>query len=251
MTSDISSSLIGVPCYHDTGSSFSQSPTNAQYDAYLSALAQAGGVPFLIPLNLETPALRRLYDLADGILLTGGGDIDPKFYQQTPQAKLYNLQPDRDEMEIRLSRWAVEDGKPVLGICRGVQVMAVAAGGTLCQDVPTQMPQATLHNYAYQAEGTNAEDYLAHQVDLTPGSRLVQLLQTTSLWANSLHHQAVEHVPEPLQIVGYSSDGVVEAIEHPHHPFFYGVQWHPELILSKEPSALRVFKAFVTACKEQ
>jgi putative glutamine amidotransferase len=240
--------LIGIPCYHDKSSSYSQSPVNAQFETYLSAISQAGGIPFLIPLNLERLALRQLYDLSSGILLAGGGDIDLALYGQTPQTKLYSVQPDRDQLEMTLSRWAADEGKPTLGICRGIQVMAVAAGGTLCQDLPTQKPTATLHNYIYQTEGTNAVDHLAHEVEFTSTSRLAQILQTNTMWVNSLHHQAVESVPAPLQITGCSSDGVVEVIEHPEHPFFYGVQWHPELLVAAHQSARRIFEAFVAVC---
>jgi putative glutamine amidotransferase len=240
------SPLIGVPCYQDISGGFSRSPINAQHDAYLKAVMLAGGVPFLIPSNLTTPAWRRLFDTANGILLTGGGDIDPSFYDQPQQTKLANVQPDRDQMEMTLSRWAAEESKATLGICRGMQVMAVALGGSLCQDLPSQMPEATLHNYAYQVEGTNATDYLAHQVVLTPSSSLSQMLGTGSLWVNSLHHQAVTGVSGPLQISGYSSDGVVEVIEHPEHVFFCGVQWHPELLAEHEATR-RLFENFVQA----
>ena len=240
--------LIGIPCYHDVNSGYSKIPVNALPDPYLTAISQAGGIPFLIPLDLELPALRRLYDLASGILLSGGGDIDPANYHQTPQAELFNTQPDRDQLEMTLSRWAAAEDKPILGICRGVQVMAVVAGATLCQDLPSQMPEATLHNYVYQAEGTNAEDYLAHQVELNPSCRLAQILQTNIIWVNSLHHQAIEKLPPPLQVVGCSPDGVVEAIENPVHPFFCGVQWHPELILDKTETAMPIFEAFIQAC---
>lgn len=239
--------LIGVPCYKDTSNTYSRSPVNAQMDAYLDAVVQGGGVPFLIPLNLDETALHRLYNASAGIFLTGGGDIDPTFYNQTPQTKLYGLQPDRDRVEMTLSRWAADEGKPALAICRGIQIMAVAAGGTLYQDLPTQKPQAELHNYMYQTDGTNATDYLAHEVELAPSSRLAQRLGADKIWVNSLHHQAVETLPEPLQITGCSTDGVVEVIEHPAHPFFCGVQWHPELLMDRLESR-QIFEAFVEAC---
>ncbi len=243
--------LIGIPCFHDKSRGYGNNPTNAQYDAYLSAIVQAGGLPLLIPLNLETAALRQLFDVAAGILLTGGGDIDPALYRQTPQATLYNVQPDRDQLEITLSRWAADEGKPTLAICRGIQIMAVAAGGDLCQDVPSQMPEAVHHVYLYNQEGGNTDDYLAHEVELTPSCRLARILQTNTLWVNSLHHQAVKSVPDPLQIVGYSSDGVVEVIEHADHPFFCGAQWHPELLVAEHESARRIFEAFVEACRPE
>jgi putative glutamine amidotransferase len=238
--------FIGVPCYKDTSSSYSKSPVNAQYDAYLEAVVQGGGTPFLIPLNVDKAALRQLYDAADGILLAGGGDINPTFYNQSPQAKLYSVQPDRDQIEITLSQWAADEGKPALAICRGIQIMAVAAGGTLCQDLPTQKPEAELHSYVYQTDGTNPEDYLAHEVELAVSSRLAKMLDTNKIWTNSLHHQAIETLPKPLEIVGCSTDGVVEAIEMPHHPFFCGVQWHPELLMDRQESQ-QIFRAFVQA----
>ena len=132
--------------------------------------------------------------MADGILLTGGGDIDPNFYHQVPQTRLANVQPDRDRIEMTLSQWASAEGKATLGICRGLQVMAVALGGSLCHDLPSLMPQATLHDYAYQCEGTNAEDHLAHQVELNASCDLARVLQADSIWVNSLHHQAVKEV---------------------------------------------------------
>jgi len=229
-------------------SGFGKKPVNAQFDAYLSAVSRAGGVPFLIPLSLEMSALRELFNLASGIVLTGGGDIDPAYYHQVPQTKLYNVQPDRDQVEMAFSRWASEEGKPTLGICRGGQVMAVAAGGTLCQDLPSQKPEAELHNYVYQQEGTNSDDFLAHAVKLESTSRLAKILQTDTLWVNSLHHQAVESVSNSLQIMGYSTDGVVEVVEQAGHPFFCGVQWHPELLVAEHKQARQIFEAFVKAC---
>jgi putative glutamine amidotransferase len=241
--------LIGIPCRHDISSNYPQNPINAQSEAYMSALAEAGGLPFLIPLNLETSALRRLYDLADGILLTGGGDITPSLFQQAPHPSLSDVQPDRDELEMTLSRWAVADGKPLLGICRGIQVMAIAAGGTLCQDLPSEMPEATLHYYGYLDDERIAYDKLIHEVELTSSCRLAHVLRTRQLWVNSLHHQAVRSVPEPVQIVGRSSDGVVEVIELPGHPFFIGLQWHPEVLVAEHESARQIFRAFVEACE--
>ncbi len=243
-----SSPLIGIPCRHDTSNNYAKELVNVQSETYLSAISQAGGIPLLIPLNLERAALRTLYDLAAGILLTGGGDIDPALYGQEPHAKLVDVQADRDREEITISRWAMADGKPLFGICRGVQVIVVAAGGALCQDIPSLMPQATLHNYAYRGEGSNGRDCIIHEVELTPSCRLSQILQTKRLKVNSLHHQAVESVPEPFQIVGRSTDGVIEVVELPGHPFYCGVQWHPEILVAKHETSRRTFRGFVEIC---
>jgi putative glutamine amidotransferase len=237
--------LIGVPCRHDISHGYWKSPINAQNEAYLNALTTTGAIPFLIPLNLDTAALRRLYDLADGLLLTGGGDIDPSLYRQDTQVSLADFQPDRDALEVLLTRWAMADDKPTLGICRGIQMMAVASGGSLCQDLPTMMPQATAHNYVYNDLGTHEETDLIHEVTLAPDCKLAQAMGTEALWVNSLHHQAVQSVGEPLHVVGHASDGVVEAVEHPSHRFFCGIQWHPELLFKEHAAARRVFEAFV------
>ena len=240
--------LIGIPCRHDLSVNYGRKPVNAQSDTYLSAIGQAGGIPFLIPLKLDTPALRRLYNLADGILLSGGGDIDPVLLKQPPGPNLADVQPDRDAVELTFSRWAAADGKPLLAICRGIQIIAAAAGGTLCQDLPSQMPQAHLHNYPYNNGTGLPETKLVHDVQLAPSCHLSRIFDTQTLPVNSLHHQAVQRVPEPLAIVGRSSDGVVEAIELPGHPFYCGVQWHPEVLAAEHESARRLFRAFIAAC---
>ncbi|MEM7345286.1 MAG: gamma-glutamyl-gamma-aminobutyrate hydrolase family protein [Chloroflexota bacterium] len=243
-----SAPLIGIPCRHEISSGYGNKAINSQQDAYLNALVMAGGIPFLIPLNLDAPAFRALYEMADGILLTGGGDIDPTFYNQAPQTELLAVQADRDLLEITLARWAAAEGKPMFAICRGSQVLVVAGGGTLCQDIPSQMPDATLHNYIYDAEGALPNDYLAHEVTLTAGCRLAEILQSDQVWTNSLHHQAIQNVQDPMMITGYSSDGIAEVVELPDHPFYCGVQWHPELLTEQEATQ-RLFRAFVVACE--
>ncbi len=241
--------LIGLLCRHDRSLNYRRKPINAQGEPYLRAIAQAGGIPFLIPLNLPESSLRTLYDLAAGIVLTGGGDVEPSLYGGQPHPTLGDVQPDRDHDEITVARWAATEGKPLLGICRGIQVIAVAAGGTLIQDIPSQLPAATLHQYAYNTERSQPETYLAHAVELAPACRLAYIVESETIWTNSLHHQAVEAVPVPWQIMGRSTDGVVEVIEKPDHPFFIGVQWHPEVLVAEQESARRIFTAFVQACQ--
>ncbi len=242
--------LIGISCYQDTSSDYFQSQLTAQDTAYMTALTEAGAIPFLIPLNLAESALRRLYNLAAGILLPGGGDIDPKLLGHEPHPTLSNVQPERDTVEIMLSRWAGEDRKPVLGICRGIQVMAVSYGGTtVCQDLPSLRPTATKHHYGYSNGDSPALDELVHQVELRPNSLLAEILETTQIAVNSLHHQAVTSVSVPLKITGTSEDGVIEALELPGHPFFCGVQWHPELMIDKYQSMQAIFSAFVKAAE--
>lgn len=239
--------LIGLPCRHDLSQIYTNGKVNAQNENYLTAVSQAGGIPFLIPLNLEEAALRRLYDLAQGILLPGGGDIDPGLLNQDSHPTLSDVQPDRDALEMTLARWAAAEGKPLLGICRGIQVIAAASGGTICLDLPSQMPEATQHQYGYlNGNGPGWTDLL-HEVSLTPQSRLAQMIETERLPVNSLHHQAVQSVAGPLQVVGRSGDGVIEAVEIPEHPFYCGVQWHPEVLTAAHASARNLFRAFIEA----
>lgn len=240
---------IGMLCRHDRSLNYGQKPIYAQGEPYIRAISQAGGIPFLIPLNLPESSLRTLYDLAAGVILTGGGDVEPSLYHQEPHSTQGDVQPDRDQDEITVARWAATEGKPLLGICRGIQVMAVSTGGTLWQDVPSELPQATLHDYAYNNNNSHPEDYLAHAVELTPSSRLARILETGTVWTNSLHHQAVKSVAEPFQITGQTTDGVVEVIEHTAHPFCIGVQWHPEVLIDQQQAARQIFKAFVEACE--
>jgi len=241
--------IIGIPCRHDTSGHYPGRPINAQNNAYIEAVVQAGGAPYLIPLELEGDALRVVYDLADGILLTGGGDIDPAFYQQSPHPTVSDVQVHRDRVEIAIARWATADNKPLFGICRGIQVMAVAVGGALYQDIQDQVVGAGQHDYFYH-NGGHPRDYLPHNVMLKPGSRLTQILQTEVVPVNSLHHQAIQSVPAPYQIVGHAADNIPEVMDLPGHSFFCGVQWHPEELTATQGSAQKLFDAFVEACRK-
>ncbi|RME51058.1 MAG: gamma-glutamyl-gamma-aminobutyrate hydrolase family protein [Caldilineae bacterium] len=240
--------IIGIPCRYDTSGTYRGRPINAQNQSYTRAIVQAGGVPFLIPLEVEEDALRLLYNLADGILLSGGGDVDPVHYHQPVDTTTHDVQAARDRVELTLTRWAAADGKPLLGICRGIQVMAVAMGGTLLQDIAAQKVEADRHDYYYRDDG-HARNYLAHTVTLSPDCRLTRILGVESLPVNSLHHQAIDTLPPPCRVVGYAPDGVPEAIDLPGHPFFYGVQWHPEELVAEQEAARRLFAAFVDACR--
>jgi putative glutamine amidotransferase len=208
--------LIGVPAYLARSEGDTPSP-------YLAAVAHAGGEPIPFPFDLEIDALRRLFDRVDGLLLTGGGDIDPRLYGAASSSSLRDVDPRRDRTELILARWALEHDKPVLGICRGLQVINVALGGTLIQDIAAQIPGALPHDLPDEA----AED-LAHRVDIKPGSRLHGIARAGTAEVNSSHHQAVLRVAGGLRMTASAPDGVVEAIEAPGLLHAVAVQWHPE-----------------------
>ncbi len=187
------------------------------YCDYAHAVAAAGGLPVFLPASADPTCYAQQLD---GLLLTGGTDIEPHNYGQTPNAELYTREPERDAFELTLLNGAVNAEIPVLGICRGVQVMNVHGGGTLHQHVAPHDRQ------------DQAPDYIAHRVDLVEGS-LAASLYGPSLQVNSLHHQTVDRLAVGFNITGYSEDGSVEAIESQKLPWF-GVQWHPELMDSRD-----------------
>jgi putative glutamine amidotransferase len=206
-------------------------PIGAAEEAYSAAIAAAGAIPVVIPYGLDPSSLARLYQQLDAILLTGGGDIAPERYGARPVHELRSIDVERDGMEIKLARSAVGGRKPILGICRGLQVLNVALGGTLVQDISSEVAGALAHDLP-DTDGAA----IAHPVDLRAGLLLEVLEGTPRIDVNSSHHQAVRKLGLGLRISGTAPDGVVEAIECDGHPFAVAVQWHPERLLTQPGS---------------
>ncbi len=212
---------------------------------YVHAVMAAGGVPVLVPLLAEDPAtLREIYDRLDGVLVPGGVDIDPAYYRAGRHELLGQLDPARDTSELVLTRWAVKDGKPFLGLCRGLQVLNVALGGTLWQDLGEERPESLKHDYFPNAGW--ARDHLAHPVEITADTRLAEALGAGALHVNSMHHQGIHELGYRLRPTAYSPDGLIEAAEVTGGGFVLGVQWHPEMF-SEGDRSIGVFTAFVDA----
>ena len=216
---------------------------------YSVAVADAGGAPVMLPLfdeDLET--LRALYDRLDGLLLAGGVDLDPKSFGEEPHPELGRIDPPRDRVELQLARWAIADRKPVLGLCRGHQLLNVALGGTLWQDIAAQVPGALKHDYFPGFP----RDHLAHEVTVAEGSRLRAAFEAPRFAVNSMHHQAVKELAPALLVSARSSDGLIEAVESGSSAhFLVGVQWHPEVFAQGDARTRKLFQAFVAASRRE
>jgi putative glutamine amidotransferase len=213
---------------------------------YCYAVQRAGGAPVLIPLLDDETALLDVYQHLDGLLLSGGGDVAPRHFGQPRRARLIDLDTARDRAELRLTHWAVQDGLPFLGICRGLQMLNVALGGTLYQDIDMQIPGAQRHRFVPGF----ARNYLGHEVLVKEDTRLANILGGGRLPVNSFHHQAVRDVASTLRVVASAPDGVIEALECLAHRFVLGVQWHPEDLIADDARMLRLFEALVTAAAQ-
>jgi putative glutamine amidotransferase len=211
-------------------------------ESYVQAVLSAGGLPVIIPVGVSREGLRDLFARLDGLLLTGGGDIDPQRFQGLPHPRVYGIDLRRDELEISLAQMAAEARKPFLGICRGIQVINVALGGTLFTDIGDQHANALRHDWYPDIP----RNYLAHPVAVAAGSRLAQILGGEEFEVNSLHHQGLDQVPPALRVVARAPDALIEGVELPGHPFGIGVQWHPEWLQEHTPQRL-LFEALVRA----
>ena len=212
---------------------------------YYEAVAAAGAAPVLIPLLDDVDALRATYEACAGIMIPGGVDMDPGTYGEAPHERLGRVDPARDRVELQLTRWAIEDRKPLLGLCRGLQVINVAAGGTLYQDLDAQLDGAIRHDY-FPTFGFD-RDYVSHDVAVAPASRLRSLVEIDQLPVNSMHHQGVKRLGAGLVACAHAADGLIEAVESTNGHWMVGVQWHPEVFDADDPYTRELFRGFVRA----
>ena len=212
---------------------------------YSRVVAGAGGLPVMVPLLEDEDTLRALYERLDGLLLPGGVDLDPATYGEPRRPDCGRLDPARDRVELQFARWAIAEGKPLFGLCRGLQIVNVALGGTLYQDIGSQLSGAIKHDY-FPTAGY-PRDHLAHEVTVSSGSLLGSLVGPAPLRVNSMHHQAVKELAPGLLPTAVAPDGLVEAVESPDQPFLLGVQWHPESLVERDPRMRRLLTGFVEA----
>jgi putative glutamine amidotransferase len=239
--------IIGVPCaYLDPVDALGRRSVGIPRN-YIDALETAGGIPLLIPTTKLESTRQLLYRLIDGLFLSGGPDLGPAYAGELYHSRMGTTDPERDETEITMTKWALSDKRPILGVCRGIQTLNVACGGTLWHDIRSQIPDALEHQF-YPGYPF---DRVSHSVNLASDSQLANLFGVLDLSVNSLHHQAVKEVGEGLRVTARAPDGVIEGIESTSLGWVVAVQWHPEALLSKEPRMRLLFETFVRTCAKR
>lgn len=229
--------VIGVmPLWDDEKESLWMLP------GYPDGIREAGGLPFIFPLTTDREEIAQLCNMCGGFLFTGGHDVCPELYGENPLPGLVVSCRERDELEKQVLDHAVAENKAILGICRGIQFINAALGGTLYQDLPSQHPSDTEHHM------TAPYDRECHRVSICRDSALYGLLGTETLGVNSYHHQAVRTVAPGLQIMARSEDGLAEAVCMEHKKFIWAVQWHPEFSYRTDENSRKIFRAFVENC---
>ena len=232
--------LIGIP------TRTMQEETIVRYAGlatYTHAVDLAGGAPLFIPLSLSTDAQRAIFDKINGLLIQGGVDVHPSEYGEPVEPFCGEIDTARDAVELQMLRWAFAENKPTLGICRGIQMMNVAAGGSLYQDIPAQLGSPIQHQHV---KG-NPYDFLAHTIAIDQNSKLAKAMGVTSVQVNSLHHQALKQIAPGFNVIAHAPDGVIEGIEATNGNFALGVQFHPEWMIDSDPRMIGIFKTFVQA----
>lgn len=213
---------------------------------YIKSIEKAGGCPVILPIVDDYRSLLRIIESLDGIIFSGGSDIDPAFYGEAPSYHLGGICPERDFHEIQLAKYIIEEKDiPVLGICRGMQVINIAMGGSLYQDLGTENPEAFRHSLI-----NFPKYYPSHIVNIVKDSKLSSIFQKESIKVNSFHHQAVKVLAPNFKIAMEASDGVIEAMEMDGDRFLIALQWHPEMMIDRHPEYILLFKEFVNECSK-
>lgn len=239
---NMSPPIIGITTYRFTNQY--NAPQIAINEAYPAALTNAGAIPVLIPLGLPDETLTMLLCRLDGILFSGGGDVQPERYGSQPHPLVTGMDLDRDRLEIHLLQQTVNLKLPFLGICRGLQLINVALGGSLYEDILDQRPGALRHQHFPEM----ARDYLAHPIQIEQNTRIADILNQAEMGVNSLHHQGIHHLAEGLKATAFAPDGLIEAFEVIGYEFGLAVQWHPEALQAHAPMR-KLFEEFVSVAR--
>jgi len=235
--------VVGITC--STAAADSEAGARQVLNrAYVRAVEMAGGVPVILPVTTEPDVIVRYLGVIDGLLLSGGVDVAPALYGQSPHPKLGSVDSDRDTTEMPLIRMAVEQDMPIFAICRGIQALNIALGGTLYQDLPSERPSEIFHQ---QREIHKARGEFSHSIRTEPGSRLRRIVGAEEMPVNSFHHQALLDVADGLHVTACAQDGVIEAVERPASRYLLAVQFHPEETAPHDDLSRRLFESFLAA----
>ena len=232
-----SAPFIGITTYHRNENNAFTLPAE-----YVDSIRRAGGIPILVPPGENQ--LDKLLSHLDGLILSGGGDVDPTLYGGQPHQTVYNVSPERDNSEAAIVSKIVESGMPMLCICRGLQVLNVALGGTLIEHIPDVVGEEVPHRAL-------PRNPVMHPVQVQSDSKLGRVLQSEQVETASWHHQALDRVAPGLEVVATAPDGILEALEMPHHPWLVAVQWHPELTAADDPVQQRLFDTLVEVARRK
>lgn len=225
-----------VPLYDEKKDSYWMLP------GYMIGLEKSGATPLMLPLTDNPEELEYFAKTCDGILLTGGNDVAPAMYGEADSGKCGYICELRDKMEARLFRLALKYDKPMLGICRGHQIMNVCLGGTMWQDLPSERPSDVIHHMDYPY------DRSSHEINIVKSTILHDIVGKDRIGVNSCHHQAIKELSPKLRVMAAADDGIIESVCMPDRNFVVGVQWHPEFSYLKDPISMKIFAAFVKAC---
>lgn len=237
--------LIGITCSRKIGGAWGEYDPghfmDYTFSNYSRAVTACGGAPVLIPTVFNEKSLARVLDTVQGLLLSGGPDINPKFYGEEPVIGLGEIDEDLDRMELAAVGAALDRNLPIFAVCRGIQLLNVALGGTLYQDIENQVPEAIGHRQSA------AKSVATHTVRIERPSLLYDILRRRNIRVNGKHHQAVKDMADGLEVAARAPDGLVEALVAADHSFVLGVQWHPEGMFVGDVFSRRLFQAFVRA----
>ena len=215
-----------------------------QNHTYLDSVIRAGGSPVALPITQNMGVLDNLVDHLDGLLLSGGNDLNPKLFGADPYPNLLDVDDKRDRAEIRLLKRATERGIPIFAVCRGMQLINITRGGTLYQDIPTDLPGSLNHVLSSDKED---HTYISHKINIERDSQLFKIIGEEEVDVNTNHHQAIKKLGENLVVSARSEDGIIEAIEATDYGFMICIQAHPESLHITAPQWKRAFEAFVEA----
>jgi putative glutamine amidotransferase len=239
--------LIGITAGEIYNLQYPWAPvTHGQRHTFIDSVIRAGGVPVILPLTDQKDVIDNWADKIDGLLLSSGNDVHPEQYGEKPYKKLHDPSTLRDEVELRLLEKVLEKDIPILAICRGMQLLNIIKGGTLYQDINTDLPRSLNHNHSVELENM---EYVAHSMTINQDSKLYKILGVKKIDTNTQHHQAIKKLGKGLKVTSRSDDDIIEAIETDDNRFIIGVQGHPESLDRVLPEWDKLFEAFVTSAK--